>query len=38
MTNATDNRRSARRTAIVIAAVALAIYAAFMASGFLGAL
>ena len=38
MTNVDDNRKSARRTALVIGLVALAVYVAFMASGFLGAL
>jgi hypothetical protein len=32
------SRRAARRTALVIGLVAIAVYVAFMATGFLGAL
>ena len=38
MTDVEANRRAAKRTALVIGLVALAVYLAFMASGFLGAL
>ena len=38
MTDVDDKRKSAKRTALVIGLVALAVYVAFLATGFLGAL
>ena len=38
MTKVDDNRKSAKRTALVIGLVALAVYVAFLATGFFGAL
>ena len=38
MTDVDDNRRAAKRTALVIGLVALAVYMAFLATGFFGAL
>lgn len=38
MTEVDDKRKSAKRTALVIGLVALAVYLAFLATGFFGAL